>query len=76
MLMKRWLLLAVMVAVITPSTTFACNCRATRAQRFLAYKAYKEKMALERQRLLSEQQGLRQREAGGRREAGKNGSEY
>jgi hypothetical protein len=68
--MNRWLLVALMVALLMPSATLACNCRATRAQRFLAYKAYKEKMALERQRLLIEQKRERQREREGRREGG------
>jgi hypothetical protein len=36
-------------------STFACNCRATRAQRWLEYKAYKEKMAKEHNRSLTKQ---------------------
>jgi hypothetical protein len=55
--MKRCLLLAVALTVLSPpSITLACNCQATREQRWLAYKAYKERIALERERLLAKQQ--------------------
>jgi hypothetical protein len=56
LLMIRFLLLAVAIApmALLPST-FACNCRATRAQRWLEYKAYKEKMAKEHNRSLAKQ---------------------
>jgi hypothetical protein len=67
--MKRCLLIALAVAALSlPSVTAACNCQATRAQRWLAYKAYKEKIALERERLLAEQQQQRPREMKARRE--------
>jgi hypothetical protein len=66
--MQRYLLLAVAIAALSaPPVTAACNCQATRAQRWLAYKAYKDKIALERERLLAEQQQQRPREMKARR---------
>jgi hypothetical protein len=73
--MKRCLFIAVTIAILSaPSIATACNCQATRAQRYLAYKAYKEKMALERQRLLSDQQQGGQRRIEARREQARKGS--
>jgi hypothetical protein len=73
--MKRYLPLALALAVLSlPSIASACNCQATRAQRWLAYKAYKENVATKHERLLAEQQRENQQKINAPRKAVRKGS--